>query len=56
MGAELVIVARTDVFSGKYLDSNHDVHDHPFILGISDKSKPEDLKTFRQVGEEAIKA
>jgi len=47
MGADLVIVARTDVFSGKYLDSNHDREDHPFILGVTDPSKPEDIKTFR---------
>jgi len=56
MGAETVLVARTDVFSGKWLDSNHDSRDHPFILGVTDPSKPEDIKTFRAAGEEAIKA
>jgi len=56
MGAETVLVARTDVFSGKWLDSNHDARDHPFILGVTDPSKPEDIKTFRAAGEEAIKA
>lgn len=55
MGADLVIVARTDVFSGKYIDSNHDVNDHAFILGVTDPAKPEDIKTFRAAGEEAIK-
>lgn len=56
MNAETVIVARTDVFSGKWLDSNHDVHDHPFILGVTDPSKPEEIKSFRAAGAEAIKS
>lgn len=55
MNAETVLVARTDVFSGKWLDSNHDKHDHPFILGVTDPSKPEDLKTFTAAGQETIK-
>lgn len=47
MGADCVIVARTDTFSGKYIDSNFDRHDQPFILGVTDPSKPEEFKTFR---------
>ena len=33
MKCPLVIVARSDAESGKYIDSNIDPHDHPFIIG-----------------------
>lgn len=55
MNSELIIVARTDVFSGKWIDSNHCEIDHPFILGVTDPAKPEDLKTFIEAGVDAIK-
>lgn len=49
-------VARTDTFSGKFIDCNIDKIDHPFILGISNAEKPTELKTFRAAGVDAIKA
>jgi len=39
MGAETVLVGRTDTFSGKFIDNNVDGRDHPFILGVLDPSK-----------------
>ena len=33
MRCPLVIIARSDAESGKYIDSNIDPHDHPFIMG-----------------------
>ena len=33
MKCPLVIIARSDAESGKYIDSNIDPHDHPFIMG-----------------------
>lgn len=54
-GSPLVIVGRTDSLSAKLIDSNVDPVDQPFILGIWDPSKPGDLKTFPEAGEELIK-
>ena len=45
MGSEALIVARTDTYSGKFIDNNIDKIDHPFILGVVDPSKPKELKT-----------
>ncbi len=33
MQCPLVVIARSDAESGKYIDSNIDPHDHPFIMG-----------------------
>jgi isocitrate lyase len=54
-GSPLVIVGRTDSLSAKLIDSNVDPVDQPFILGIWDKTKPGDLKTYPETGEEIIK-
>lgn len=54
MNSEIIIVARTDVFSGKWIDSNHDKLDQGFILGVTDPAKPEDIKTFIEAGVDAI--
>jgi len=40
MGTDTLIVARTDTFSGKFLDCNIDKVDHPFILGVIDPENP----------------
>lgn len=54
-GSPLVIVGRTDSLSARLIDSNVDPTDQPFILGIWDPTKPGDLKTFPEAGEELIK-
>jgi isocitrate lyase len=51
----LVIVGRTDSLSAKLIDSNVDPTDQPFILGIWDPSKPGDLKSFPEAGEEMLR-
>ena len=38
MGAETVIVARTDAEAAKLIESNQDPRDHVFIMGTTDKS------------------
>lgn len=40
MGANLIIIARTDAEAATLLDSNIDGRDHPFILGVTDPSLP----------------
>ena len=40
MGANLVIIARTDAEAATLLDSNIDGRDHPFILGVTEPSLP----------------
>jgi len=50
MGTTTLIVARTDTFSGKFIDNNIDKRDHPFILGVVDAAKPAELKTFIEAG------
>ena len=40
MGANLVIIARTDAEAATLLDSNIDGRDHPFILGVTNPSVP----------------
>lgn len=54
MNVPLVICARTDALSAKFLDSNIDARDHPFILGVYDSSRPDDLVTFPEAGEKMI--
>lgn len=54
-GSGLVLCARTDALSAKYIDSNIDEADHPFILGIYNPSKPKDLVTFIKAGEYEIR-
>ena len=54
MGSEAVIVARTDTFSGKFLDCNIDKVDHPFILGVVDPANTKNTKTFVDAGRDAI--
>eukprot|EP01017_Pseudomicrothorax_dubius_P028541 TRINITY_DN3392_c0_g2_i1.p1 TRINITY_DN3392_c0_g2~~TRINITY_DN3392_c0_g2_i1.p1 ORF type:complete len:476 (-),score=104.14 TRINITY_DN3392_c0_g2_i1:334-1761(-) len=54
MGVELVLVARTDALSAKYLDSNIDPIDHPFIFGVWNSQKPKDLLTFPEAGSQII--
>jgi len=36
MGAETVIVARTDAEAAKLIESNQDPRDHVFIMGTTD--------------------
>jgi isocitrate lyase len=55
MGTDLVILARTDALSARMIDSNADPVDQPWILGITDPKKPENLQTFTVAGAEAIK-
>jgi len=52
MGVELVILARTDAYSAKLVDSNYDVVDQPFILGKCEDGK---LRTYVEAGLIAIK-
>ena len=40
MGAELIIVARTDAEAAKLLDNNIDIRDQPFILGTCSREIP----------------
>jgi isocitrate lyase len=40
MGAELLLVARTDAEAAKMLDNNIDPRDHPFILGTCNRQIP----------------
>ena len=54
MGSEALIVARTDTYSGKFIDNNIDKLDHPFILGVTDPAKPTELKTMVKAGRAAI--
>ena len=54
MGVDLVIVARTDALSATFLDSNIDPVDHPFILGVVDASKPQELMTYPEIGFQMI--
>lgn len=53
-GSPLVIVGRTDSLSAKLIDSNVDPVDQPYILGIWDSDRPEDLKTYPEAGEQFI--
>ena len=50
LGVDTIIVARTDAEAASLLDSNHDVRDHPFILGITspgaDVTNPNVFFTF----------
>lgn len=39
MGAENLLIARTDSESGKLLSNNIDVRDHEFILGVTEQSE-----------------
>ena len=54
MGSELVIAARTDALSAKYLDNNIDPVDHPYILGAVEENNLKNLKTFPNAGIDAI--
>lgn len=49
-GSPLVICARTDALGAKYIDQNIDSVDHPFILGVVDPKRPDDLFTFPEAG------
>lgn len=51
----LVICARTDALSAKYIDSNIDSTDHPYILGCIDPLDSKKLDTFPEAGVRAIK-
>lgn len=55
MGNEMNIVARTDSLDATFIDNNIDPVDQPFILGVVDPAKPENLKTFPNAGRDAIK-
>jgi len=50
MGADLVILARTDALSAKLIDSNIDPIDQPFILGVVPDQNNADLMTFPEAG------
>ena len=61
LGADLIIVARTDAEAATLLDNNIDGRDHPFILGIIKpisqfKSAPteKDFFTFSEAVEKKI--
>jgi len=54
MGTETVIVARSDTFSGKYIDTTHDIRDQAFVLG-NVEPEGERLMTYVEAGLEAIK-
>lgn len=54
LGVELVICARTDALSATFIDSNIDPLDHPYILGVTDQQRPEELSTFPEAGVKAI--
>ncbi len=56
MGADLILVARTDSLSANFLDNNIDVIDHPFILGVIDAKDDSKTGTFPDAGRAAIKA
>jgi isocitrate lyase len=40
MGTTTILVSRTDAEAAKFLDSNHDYRDHPYILGATVPTKP----------------
>ncbi|KAL3473510.1 isocitrate lyase [Aspergillus californicus] len=52
MGAENLVIARTDSESGKLLSSAIDVRDHEFILGVTEESEPlaETLQAMEREG------
>lgn len=50
MGVGLVIMARTDALAAKYIDSNADHIDQPYILGVVDPACPSKLMTFVEAG------
>lgn len=54
-GSPLVICARTDALSAKYIDSNIDSVDHPFIMGALDSQNLTKLGTFPEAGEAEIR-
>lgn len=54
-GSPLVLCCRTDALSAKFIESNVDEIDHPWILGIDDPSKPDDLVTFVEAGRREIR-
>ena len=54
MGADLVLVARTDALSAAFIDSNIDPVDQPFILGSIDPKNPSKLLTYPEAGRISI--
>lgn len=56
MGSPLVLCARTDSLNARFIDSNIDPKDHPYILGIADPARRNeaDLVTFVKAGESEI--
>lgn len=48
----MLIIARTDSLGAKLIDSNIDPIDHPWILGVTDPSKPDYLIGFPAAGDE----
>jgi isocitrate lyase len=52
MGAENLVIARTDSESGKLLSSAIDVRDHEFILGVAEETEPlaETLQAMEMAG------
>jgi isocitrate lyase len=54
MGAELILVARTDSLSATLLDNNIDPRDHCVILGQTDPQNAESLGTFPEAGRTEI--
>ena len=52
MGAENLVIARTDSESGKLISSAIDVRDHEFILGITEEVEPlaETLQAMEREG------
>ena len=57
MGAENLVIARSDSESGKLLSSAIDVRDHEFILGVTEEIEPlaETLQAFEKEGAPAEK-
>ncbi|ROV93862.1 hypothetical protein VMCG_08776 [Cytospora schulzeri] len=49
MGAENLVIARTDSESGKLLSSSIDVRDHEFILGVTDPSLKSLAETIQEM-------
>ena len=52
MGAENLVIARTDSESGKLISSAIDVRDHEFILGVTEEVEPlaETLQAMEREG------
>ena len=62
MGAQTMVVGRTDADSAQFLDNNIDPRDHPFIMGTRNKDLPNltdalrDMEKAKMSPEEMMKA